>query len=115
MFTKLLQMFRYHGDIPMSILVRASTLATLTGCYIAFNQDGTCYIYPVQPILLKDSGKWIPRGRCGAFQCEEIKFTLVKYQYSNWDTLISPVEGYKFPFTYEKMKLTRKLKKNQKL
>ena len=111
----LLDLFRYKGDIPISIALRASTLATITKCYVAFDKDGTCHIFPVKPLLLEKSGIWSPRGRKGAFQCEEVRFTIFKYKYTNWKTLFSPVEGVEFPLDYKKLKLTRRLSRKTKV
>ena len=115
MLEKVLSLLRYHGEIPKSILLRAATMASITGCYIAFNKDGSCYMYPVKPILLKNSGKWIPRGRMGVFQSEEVKFTRRRYCYANWDLLIEPKPEAVIPFTYEKYKVTRELKRNSQV
>lgn len=102
MFDKLLGLFRYRGEIPKSILLRASTMASHTNCYIAFDKDGTCHMFPVKPLLLRNSGVWISRGRMGVFQSEEVRFTKYKYQYSNWDLLIEPQPEAVIPFIYER-------------
>ena len=111
MLDKIMSLFRYNGPIPKAILLRASALATLTHSYIAFDSDGTCYMYPVPPLKLENSKKWIPSGRIGPYQREEIKFTDKKYRYSNWDLLISPDEDVEYPFTRERYHPTKKIPK----
>lgn len=115
MFEKLLSLFRYHGEIPKSILLRASTLASLTGCYVGFDKDGTCHLFPVKPLLLKQSGMWVARGRKGVFQSEEIKFTRIKYRYSNWELLIEPQPDAVIPFIYEKYVPTMTIRRKSQI
>ena len=113
MLEKLIDIFRYHGPIPQSILLRASTLASLTKTYIAFDADGTCYMYPVPPMKLPQSKVWIPRGRKGMFQREEIRFTYRKYRYTNWDILICPSDTVNMEFTHSRYNPTRVIRKTE--
>ena len=75
----------YFGPMPQLIMQRAKSFANQTGTYVAFDQDGKCHVFPEKPLLLKNSGCWIPRGRRGFFQCEEIKFTDKPYKFTDWD------------------------------
>ena len=101
----------YSGPMPQLIIQRAKSLANQTGTYIAFDRDGKCHIFPDRPLLLKSSGCWIPRGRRGFFQCEEIKFTDKLYRFSDWDKMLFcpsyPTRRQKF--THKTYKVSRKL------
>lgn len=82
------KLIRYHGEVPFEIKLRAYDIIKLFNGYIAWDKDGTCHIFPCKPILRKRSGHWEPQYRLGTFQCEEIKFTDVKYSYSDWDKVL---------------------------
>ena len=86
----MMELLKRHRNIPQFIRMRVQDVADVTRCYLAFDKDGSCWIYPYKPRLSMVRGTWEPTGRIDLFQCEEVKFTKKKYRYSDWNTLFCP-------------------------
>lgn len=102
-------LFSRKLKIPVVIKLRVQDVADVTGCYLAFDADGTCWIYPKRPKLVESLGKWEPVYRVDRFQCEEIKFTKKKYRYSDWKTLFIPKNRLTLKTVKETYNPTREL------
>lgn len=83
-----------YRNIPQVIRMRVQDVADVTRCYLAFDKDGSCWIYSKKPRLSMVGGTWEPTGGMDSFQCEEIKFTKKKYRYADWNTLFVPRKNH---------------------